>query len=200
MIPRWHPAYEFIGRFSTAARTTPQSGPGVTALLREINTPPWLLTQSRVQRLKGQELFDIILQFTRFFNRCFNQSRRASSRGVKVAMSITATLQSTLSSTLRETQSEIESLPLQVDPEVISPPTPVGSYLVDESVIEGTADESFPRRKSTSTHLRQHSQYRAQNWSMHSITESLYGERLPRLLFSCQQGTSKTISSRWHLP
>lgn len=56
-------------------------------------------------------------------------------------MSTTGTLLSTLSSTLYDGQSEFDHTPSKVDPEVISPPQPVGTYLVDESVLEGMADQ-----------------------------------------------------------
>lgn len=56
-------------------------------------------------------------------------------------MSIEGTLRSTLSSTLCDAQSEFDHSPSKVDPDVISPPQPVGTYSVDESVLEGKADQ-----------------------------------------------------------
>lgn len=62
-------------------------------------------------------------------------------------------MQFTLDSTLCDGRSEIECTPSKVDPDVISPPQPIGRYLVDESVVEGTADQQLPRRKPASTDL-----------------------------------------------
>lgn len=77
-------------------------------------------------------------------------------------MAAKGTLQSIFDPTLCDAQNESEQTPSKVDPEIISPPQPIGSYLVDESVLEGTTDRHLPR-KSASTNPHQHFQYRAQN-------------------------------------
>ena len=102
---------------------------------------PMLLRWTQAERLNNPGTSDIPLHSSRFFTTTWFNVEKPWAEVITVEMSVGKNLPSNLNINLCDVQSKFENTATRADVPVITPPQAFGTFVLDESVLEGTAGQ-----------------------------------------------------------